>query len=260
MRPFGPDRELVPGVCVLAHLHRSRVFDVYDARCERRGCRVVAKVLRPDRLADRRARAALVREGRRLARLTHPHLVRAYEVHDGPRPVVVLETLPGETLAHLVARRPLAGPELAELARQLASAVGYLHAEGILHLDLKPDNVVVEAGRARLLDLSAARPPGPAPPGTGTWCQRAPEQERGGDLEPASDVWGLGTVLHEAATGVNPFLAHAELDHPVLEVRPPSLREGRPGLPARLAAVVDACLARAPEDRPRLAALAEARA
>lgn len=259
MKPFGPDRELVPGVRVLAHLHRSRVFDVYDTRCERRGCRVVAKVLRPDRLADRRARAALLREGRRLKRLTHPHLVRAYQVHGGPRPLVVLETLPGETLAHLVARRPLSGPELAELTRQLASPLGYLHAEGLLHLDLKPDNVVVEAGRARLLDLSVARAPGPAPAETGTWCQRAPEQERGGVLGPAADVWGLGTVLHEAATGVNPFLAHADLEHPVLEVRPPSLRDRRSGLPAELAALVDACLAPAPEDRPALAALAEAR-
>lgn len=255
MRPFGRGRELAPGVFVVAHLHRSRVLDVYEAWCDVRACPVVAKALRPDRLGDEAARMALLREGARLVRLAHPHLVRAYEVHGEGRPVVVLETLAGRTLARLIEQRRLSPAELSELGRQLASVLSYLHAEGILHLDLKPANVVVEAGRARVIDLSIARAPGSVPAETGTWCNRSPEQERGDAVGPAADVWGLGTVLHEAATGENPFAAHEALEHPVLEARPEPLRARRPRFPARLAALVDACLAPDPEARPGLAAI-----
>ena len=250
MRPFGPGRAITPGVRVLAHLHRSYVLDVYDAWSEHRACRVVAKVLRPDRRGDAAARSALVREGELLERLAHPHLVRAYEVHDGERPAVVLETLGGETLARMIERAPLAPPELSELARQLLSALRYLHAEGILHLDLKPSNVVAEAGRARLLDLSIARPPGRVDPGLGTWCNRAPEQERGGEVGPAADVWGLGTVLYEAATGANPFFERgAEAQFPQLDHRAAAVRACR-RLPPELARLIDACLEPEAERRP----------
>src|SRR5688572_227850 len=99
MRPLGPRAQLGDGLEVIAHLARSNVIDVYDAWSELRGCRVAVKALRPDRLHDVRARAALLGEGRLLARLEHPHLVRAYDVQDGARPIVVLETLRGATLA-----------------------------------------------------------------------------------------------------------------------------------------------------------------
>ena len=243
MRPLGAGRELAPGLRVLEHFHRSNVLDVYDAWSEHRACRVMAKTLRPDRLRDRGAAAALVREGRLLVRLAHPHLVRAYEVHRGPRPVIVLETLGGETLAHLVARaqRRLTAPEVAHLGTHLASALRYLHAEGILHLDLKPSNIVAEAGRAKVLDLSLARPPGRVRAGHGTWCNMAPEQARGGEVSAAADVFGLGTVLYEAAAGVGPFDEHEQLESPSLEVRAAPLRTHRRA-PAPLLALVDACL------------------
>jgi serine/threonine protein kinase len=221
MRPYAPGREVAPGVRVLAHLHRSNDLDVYDARCARRACRVVVKTTRPDRA---RAARALVREGRLLRRLTHPHIVRCYEVHPGPRPAIVLETLTGETLAHLIATRRLGAADVAELARQLASALVHLHAEGVLHLDLKPSNVVAEAGRAKLLDLSIARAPGRVPAGLGTARYMAPEQRRGGQVAAAADVWGLGGVLRAAADGAR--------------------------LPRRLAAAIDACLRPEPELRP----------
>jgi serine/threonine protein kinase len=235
---------------VVAHLHRSNVMDAYDAWCARRACRVVAKTLRPDRRDDARAARALRVEGRRLQRLAHPHLVRAYAVHDGPPPVVILETLGGETLARLLERRGrLPAAELRILGTQLASAMVYLHAERLLHLDLKPSNIVAAGGLAKVLDLSIAGPPGPVRAGSGTWCNMAPEQAGGGHAGPAADAWGIGTVLYEAAAGLNPFAELEELEHPQLHHRAAPVRRHR-RLPPDVASLIDACLEPEPGDRP----------
>jgi eukaryotic-like serine/threonine-protein kinase len=248
VRPLGPGREVAPGVRVLGHLFRSRLLDVYDAFSEPRACRVVVKTVRPDHLGDRRTRARLLREGRLLRRLAHPHLVRAYDVRDGARPVVVLETLGGETLERRAARRLGAG-DLAHLGTHLASALAYLHGEGVLHLDLKPTNVIADGGLAKVIDLSLAHAPGRVAAGRGTWCYMAPEQARGGEVGPAADVWGLGIVLLEAALGDNPF-AEFDVEHPQLGRRAPRLATRRRRMPAALAGLVDSCLEPDAADRP----------
>lgn len=198
---------IAPGYEVIERLSRGRRLDVYDAWSTERGCRCIVKTLRPERAEDAGAREQLLREGRLLESLAHPHLVRAYEVLAEPAPAVVLETLGGQTLAHLVAsgERPNAA-ETAHLILHLGSALRYLHRAGFLHLDLKPANVIAEAGRAKLIDLSLARPPGPAPAGAGTPDFMAPEQARGGEpLGPAADVWGIGVIAYELASGERPF-------------------------------------------------------
>jgi serine/threonine protein kinase len=109
----------------------------------------------------------------------------------------------GETLSHMVAVRDvrLSAAEVAHPGLHLASAVRYLHGHGWLHLDLKPSNVIAECGRAKLIDLGVACPPGPAHRGVGTFRYMAPEQARSGDLGAPADIWRLGAVLFEAATG-----------------------------------------------------------
>lgn len=252
MRPLGEGREVVPGVRVRHHVNRSNQLDVYEAWCDRRACTVMIKVPRPDRLRDERVRADLLKEGALLVRLAHPAIVRGYEVHDGDRPAVVLETVGGETLGHLFDRleRRLAAVELGHLGLHLGGALHYLHGEGILHLDVKPSNAVAEAGRAKLLDLSLAGPPGPHKAGRGTWCNMAPEQVAGHDVTAAADVFGLGTVLWEGATGMNPFDHHPE-DHPQLHHRAESVSDHR-RLPRILRAVIDGALEPRAQDRPRL--------
>jgi serine/threonine protein kinase len=239
----------------VAHLHRSWDLDVYDAWCERRACRVVVKTPRPDRRGDRRTVRALLAEGRLLRRLSHPAIVRAYDVHEGPRPAVVMETLGGETLDHLIGRRAgrrLPGGQVAVVALQLGGALRYLHGAGVLHLDVKPSNVIAEAGRAKLVDLSIARPPGRVAPGLGTWCNMAPEQARGGEVGTAADVWGLGTVLYELATAQPPFGDDADgAEYPQLHGRAPAVGTTR-RLPRVLAAVIDGCLEQDPAARPAL--------
>lgn len=285
-RPYPPGAEVAPGYHVIDHLNRGNRLDVYDAWSDERASRCVLKTLRPDRAVEGPARRALVREGRLLKHLSHPHLVRAYDVTratDDGRPVVVLETLGGETLSHLVHRldesgRRLPVSEAAVMGLQLASVLTYLHHHGWLHLDLKPANIVAEAGRARLLDLSLARRPGRVRAGTGTFEYLSPEQARGGKVTSAADVWGLGAVLYTALAGGPPYgydepqtdpgdpetdpggpgsgtqgtaTEPLELVYPQLGADPDSVRRHR-RLPAAMADLVDACLQRDAAARPTL--------
>jgi eukaryotic-like serine/threonine-protein kinase len=265
--------QLAPGFRVIEHLSRTRRLDTFEVWSEERACSCVAKTLRPDRRGDERARAALEHEGRLLVELAHPHIVRGYELLTEPELVAVMETLDGETVAHLIDRNPdgLPAGDVAFLGVHLASALRYLHARGLLHLDVKPANVIAEGGRAKLIDLSLARPPGRYTPGVGTWCNLAPEQARGDFLGAAADVWGLGTVLYEAATGRPAFdddeswtddaseesatwdtAEQLEAGYPQLEGPPPPVATHRGDLPDALAAAIDSCLAPAPADRPAL--------
>lgn len=249
----------VDGLELLRPIARGLDLEVFEAWDERRACPVVAKLVRQDRRDDPEAIERLRLEGERLTALAHPHLVRAFELREGPcGPVLVLETLGGETLSHRVAdaARPLAVSELAWLGLHVSSALHYLHGEGLLHLDLKASNVIDDRGVAKLIDLSLARPPGPVPAGWGTPEYLSPEQAAAGEASVASDVWGLGGVLYVAATGRRPFARpaagapFAQLDsapRPVGELR---------ALPPALAQAVDACFAADPGDRPALEDLA----
>ncbi|MDQ2653160.1 MAG: serine/threonine protein kinase [Chloroflexota bacterium] len=255
--PLAPGIDLLPGYRVVSHLRRGHDLDVYDVWSEARYCRVVAKTVRPDQTAKPGVGSRLLHEGRLLKRFSHPHIVRGYEVHDGPPVVVIMETLHGETLAHLSERiERLPARDLAHLGLQLTSALHYLHQQGTLHLDLKPGNVIAANGIAKLLDLSLAHPPGRALPGRGTRGYMAPEQVRGGILTAATDAWALGAVLFEMATGH--FACHDE-DRSDTESSgdwgepcvPVPLRTWR-RLPRPLAQVIDRCLMESPDDRPPL--------
>lgn len=294
--PLDPGVDIAPGYAVIEHLSRGRALDVYDAWSASRGTRCIVKVLRPDREDDGPAARRLLAEGRLIRRLSHPHIVRGYEVLREPRTAVVMETLTGQTVAHLIEEADPRLPvrDIAHLGLHVGSAIRYLHAAGWLHLDLKPSNIVAEGGRAVLIDMSVARRPGRAGGGVGTWCYMAPEQVRGGDLGPAADVWGLGVVLYEAVTGQAAFDPDPEedpdaassfsgsssssgdrsgdspdpsgaswddpttLDTAARDARPRRQLDGPPApirrlrrrVPGELVALIDACLAPEPTDRP----------
>jgi serine/threonine protein kinase len=244
--PREPGDRLAPGYILLGHLHRGELLDIDDVWSEERGCRCVTKTLRPEARHDAQARRHLLREGRRLRRLTHPHIVRAYATLTEPLPAVVLETLPGETLGRLVERTgPLSGEALGYLGLQLIAALTYLHRQGLLHLDLTPANVVANQGLAKIIDLSLARRPGPGQRDLGTPGFRAPELVSGGMLGPATDVYGIGAVLAFAADG------QAREDDGAA-----ALATIHASLPSRVAAAIAACLAPVPECRPDLSDLA----
>lgn len=250
--PLAEGDELFPGYVVVEHLRRGRNLDAYDVWSEERACRCVVKTVRPDS-DDSRAGRRLVTEGRLLQRLSHPHIVRAYETRLEPRPMVVLETLNGETLGYLIEERGrrLPARDLAYLGLQLCSALGYLHRHGVLHLDVKPSNIIAQCGQAKLLDLSVARRPGRAPPGVGTNAYMSPEQRRGGVLTAAADVWGIGVVLYEAATGRLPGSGGRDAD---ADAAWEPVRRAR-RLPPTLAAALDAARSADPPRRPTVEGL-----
>lgn len=260
-RPLRPGDELAPGYAVLEHLHRGKALDAYAVWSAERDCPCVAKVIRPDRLGETRIRRRLFREGRLLEALAHPNIVRAYETLARPQPTVILETLTGATVAYLIEveheRRGLPVADVAELGLQLCSAIGYLHGRRLLHLDLKPSNVVAELGCAKLIDLSIARAPGRARRGVGTKQYMAPEQARGGRLGPAADVWGVGALLYEAVSGRRPFERSPRVKYAQLDGRARPVGDLR-RLPRGLAGAIDACLEREARLRPSVPELAAA--
>ncbi len=250
-----PGTDIAPGYRVLGLLRRGEDVDVYDVWSAERECRCVVKALRPERIDDRRARRRLLTEGRRLAAFTHPGLVRTYEVVERPAPQIILETLTGETLGYIIAGEGPRVPvfELGALGVQLCSVLGYLHRNDVLHLDVKPSNIICQADQAKLIDLGIARPPGRGSRGVGSPPYMAPEQYSGGRLSAATDVWGVGATLYEAASTRQPF-GGTGVGGATGPAEP--LRRYR-RLPRPVTDAIDACLAIAPVDRPSIAELAK---
>lgn len=206
---------MAPGYWVREHLRRGNIYDVCSVWSQQRDCLCIAKLPRPDRVSQERVRQRLVLEGRALTGFSHPHIVRAYELLDADEvtgPILILETLNGMTLSRLIQEQEdkrLHRDDVAQLARQLCSALHYLHEQGWIHLDLKPSNIVNSGGRAVLLDMGQALPPGPGKARAGTVQYMAPEQWRGGAIGPAADIWGMGSIMYRALTGHRPFSGSA---------------------------------------------------
>ena len=251
--------EIAPGLRALELLGGGRRYEAYLAWDERLHAVVVAKLLRPDQVADEHALAQLRSESELLASLAHPLLMRSFgAVLDGPRPHVVLEHVEGPRLSTLIRRHGVAIEQLLPIGLDLIRLLRYFEAEGVLHLDVKPSNIIM-AGRPRLIDLSVAQRAADvsrltAP--TGTEAYMAPEQcdvARFGELSPASDVFGLGATLFEALGGEQPFAPDGE-PFPQLRSGPRPLSRH---VPPALSELVLSALAPEPADRPTLAELSD---
>jgi eukaryotic-like serine/threonine-protein kinase len=250
---------IAPGRTVLRALGGGRRYEVFLVWDDHRLAVLVAKLLRPDFASDPAALHELAREGDALARLAHPVLVRGFDVvADGHFPHLLIEHLEGPTLRELIDRDgALPLEQVLPLGLHMTSALHYLAAERVVHLDVKPDNVVMGAP-PRLIDLSVARSVQAAaalrrPVGTDGYM--APEQcdLTRGPVGPPADVFGLAATLHHAIAGTRPFPRDGEQRFPQLE-RDPVPLPGR--VPRPLAALLRAALARAPAGRPTAAELA----
>jgi serine/threonine protein kinase len=214
---------IAPGRTVLRRLGGGRRFETYLVWDDHRLAVLVAKILRPDQAADPAALGDLAAEAELLARLAHPVVMRSFgAVTAGRFPHLVLEHLDGPTLAELLERHgPLALEQLLPLGMHLASALHYLAAERVVHLDVKPSNVVMGAP-PRLIDLSVARTHEQAarvraPIGTDSYM--APEQAApDGRLGAPADVYGLCATVYTAAAG-------ARAPAPLPRRTPPALAE-----------------------------------
>jgi serine/threonine protein kinase len=246
--------EIAPGRHALRLLGGGRRHEAYLAWDDALHAPVVAKLLRPAAVDDAAARAALAAEGELLRALAHPLLVRAFDTRlAGPRPHLVLEYVEGPRLSTLIRRYGLSLEQLLPLGLDVARVLRFLAAAGVVHLDVKPGNVVMD-GRPRLIDLSVARrlvDLGRLTAPVGTDPYMAPEQcevARFGRLGPATDVWGLGATLYEGLTGSPPFPPDGER---FPQLRHPPAPLGR-RVPPRLGELVLACLERDPARRPSL--------
>ena len=246
-------------------LGRGGMGIVYLAR-EVRLDRLVALKLFPPALAALPAlRERFLREARMAARLSHPHVVQIYTVDEVDRYVFfAMAYVDGETLgARVRARGPLPPSEGARVLRELAWALGHAHEQGVIHRDVKPDNILLEAATGRALvadfgiaglkhDTTSQHPDAVA----GTPEFMSPEQASGGAGDARSDLYSLGVVGFYALSGQVPFsgTTSAEILAKHITQPPPPLSEQAPAVPRRVARIVDACLAKDPSERPDSAA------
>lgn len=235
----------------------GEVYLAIDHTLERR---VAMKFLPLERSSDERASRRLVQEARAAAQLDHPNICAIHEIgEDGTRHFLVMPFVEGETLAVRLKGGPLVPRDALEVAIQVASALAEAHARGIVHRDIKPQNIMLTPRhQVKVLDFGIAMSAGGASgpdaetatrlttPGTvlGTWPYMSPEQVRGEELDGRSDLFSLGAVLFEMAWGAPPFQAPtaAEVIAKVLTWDP--LPAGGPDagrLPA-LAPIVRCCL------------------
>jgi eukaryotic-like serine/threonine-protein kinase len=230
---------------------------VWRARDIRLGRIVAVKVLRPEFAGSHEFRDLLLREGRLASRVPHPGVVQVRDYDDGSAggvPYLVLEYVAGLSLAAVIRAQGTLSPRcVLGLIAEAAEALGCAHAAGIVHLDVKPGNVLVDGGRVKIADFGIAQEVGAVPATRagllmGTPAYLSPERAAGLPATPASDLYGLGMVAYECLTGRPPFqgsplavaLAHADQPLPPLPDT----------VPAPVAELVAALAAKDPRRRP----------
>ena len=245
---------------VLDEIGHGGMATVYRARDSSLDRFVALKVLHPHLQRTSEARARFTREAKSVAKLRHPHILEIYDYsgEDSDETYIAAELLTGPTLKDFVLKQKELPPEIAAcIALQLADALGAAHAKGIIHRDVKPENVLIHEDRcvkltdfgiAYMVDAHTFTVTGQI---LGSPGHMAPEQVEGGTCDVRSDVFSLGTVLYFCATGRLPFIgrnAHHLLKL-LLEGEYPDPLRLRPSVGAELAQIMNKSLARAPGER-----------
>ncbi|SEP41318.1 Serine/threonine protein kinase [Methylobacterium sp. ap11] len=257
--PGAADATLLPETIVAntyavrERIGRGGLAEVYRVRHRDLRSDHAAKVLRPDRAVDPVLARLHVSEARALMSLSHPAIPRARDLlrHGDGRAVIVMDLLRGETLAEaLRARGALPSQDVAALARRLSGALAAVHAAGLVHGDVSPENVMLCGGAqgATLIDFGVVRRAGEALPDVefaGKWSVAAPEQLDGLPGGPPADLYALGLLLAAASRGERVGTGR---DRESAQAARASLPD--PRIDGRLGRVVRALLARDPEDRP----------
>ena len=254
---------------LIMRIGKGGMGEVYRARDTRLDRLVAVKVL-PDLMAeDEEYRSRFQREARAVAALQHPNIVNIYSVEEwGGRQFITMELVEGDRLLDLIPEEGLEVGRLLDLGLQLVDAITSAHAHGVIHRDLKPANVMVDRdSRLKVLDFGLAkltrsiRDFDMAPPTTdlatqagavlGTAHYMSPEQIQGRPADHRSDIFSLGVILYEMATGRRPFQGgtSAEIVASILRDEPKPIVTMRPDLPAPLGRIVSRCLEKSQADR-----------
>lgn len=242
---------------ILRRLGRGGMGIVYEAHDPLLDRSVALKLLPPYVSDDPAAVRRLVAEARAASVLDHPNIETVYEIGetDDGRRFIALAYYEGETLRERIARGPIPVDAVIDLGVQLAEGLSAAHRSGIIHRDIKPENLLVtEDGILKIIDFGVAtvakhrRASAELPRGTAVYM--SPEQTRGNTVDPRTDIWSVGVVLHEMLAGVRPFGGDGEaLIHAVRHDPPPALSTLRGDLPSALVTAVARCLEKDRERR-----------
>src|SRR5436305_3073476 len=244
-------------------LGRGGMGTVYLARDQRLGRPVAVKVLHSEQLASEDRRLRFLREARAVAAVRHQNVATIYEVDetDDGIPFLVMEYCEGETLSQRMRRRPLDSGEFLTIARQIAAGVAAAHANGIVHRDIKSANIIIEpTGLVKILDFGLAklvnRDVTASRDSTtgqlfGTLHYLAPEQARGAQADERSDLFSIGVVLYQMASGHMPFTGEAPLAilAKIREAEPEPFVPLDPALPSPIFRIISRLLQKDPKDR-----------
>lgn len=251
---------------VVTMLGRGGMADVYKAWDQQRSVYLAIKLLREDLAEDRVFLRRFKREAHTLSRLQHPHIVRFYGLEqEGPLAFILMDYVEGTSLRREIfeAGKPLTPERVQEVMRPVCAALHYAHAQGFVHCDVKPGNVLIDQnnhihisvfGIARMSESATA-----TMVGIGSPAYMAPEQVHGEDPTPRTDIYALGVVLHEMLTGgERPFTGERarttgstseKVRYEHLHLAPPSPKRFNPELQPELEAVVLKCLEKEPNAR-----------
>ncbi len=273
MRPADPDTLLFDFQAAIAgrysierELGRGGMGIVFLARDVRLDRPVALKLLPPERASIDVVRERFLSEARMAARLSHPNIVPIHAVEEiGPYVFFAMQYVAGETLGARLRREQRLLPwDAARVVREIAWALAYAHAQGVIHRDIKPDNILLDHdGRAMVTDFGIAQSvDAEHAPGRiqGTPEYLSPEQAGGEPCDPRADLYALGAVAFHALVGRTPFTGSAsEQIAQHFTKPPPSLVAVHPEVPTRIAAAVDRALVKVPGHRwPNAEAMGEA--
>lgn len=223
---------------------------------------VAIKVIHRSIVNDQEGLERFKREARLITRLEHPHLLPVYDYNgDHDPPYIVMRYLEGGTLKDIIRNHIIPLPETAHILRQIASALDYAHREGVIHRDIKPSNIMIDRdGNAFLTDFGIARSAeaeGLTQTGftMGTPGYMSPEQGLGLAIDARADIYSLGVLLYEMATGHSPYVAETPMQVVMKHIQEPipSALEDNPDLPEAIDAIIRKAMAKKPEDRYTLA-------
>jgi len=256
---------------ILAPLGAGGMGEVYRARDTRLERDVAIKVLPANLSSDPNLRQRLEREAKAVSKLSHPHICTLHDIgHQDGMDFLIMELLEGETLEQRLTKGPLSSEQTVRYAAQIADALAKAHKKGVTHRDLKPANVMLTKSGAKLMDFGLAKQAGPAPlaaaltemtmeqskltgEGTivGTFQYMAPEQLEGKEADARTDIFAVGEVIYEMATGKPAFSgkSRASLIAAILTAEPPPITQLRPLTPPVVERIVRKCLAKDPEER-----------
>ncbi len=225
------------------------------------GTAVAVKVLMPRYAGDRQFESRFRNEAETAAKLQHPNIIRIrFVARSGSYVYFAMDLCADSLAARLEREGPLPEGDIVRIAGDVARALRFAHVQGVIHRDLKPDNILIHSdGRAVLSDFGIARAVSSYVASTGvnmtigTPQYLSPEQAQGRPLDERVDFYALGVTLFKAATGEVPFTSTDwfELARMHVEATPPSLRKKRPALSKRFERLVMKCLAKHPDDRYR---------